>query len=168
VTLLGSLYTDDASLFLKPITNDLKIINCILQLFTDASGLVTNMSKTHFYPIRCDQVNIAFLSNADISVSTFPYTYLGLPLHFRRPSKATLQPLVKKIGNRLSRWKMDFLTYPGRKLLIKIVLSSMPTHMLTVFKPPKGIISIIDRYRRNFLWRGKDPDQVKGGHCLVN
>jgi hypothetical protein len=40
--------------------------------------------------------------------------------------------------------------------------------MLTVFKPPKGIISIIDRYRRNFLWRGKDPDQVKGGHCLVN
>jgi hypothetical protein len=26
----------------------------------------------------------------------------------------------------------------------------------------------IDRFRRSFLWRGKNPDKVKGGHCLVN
>jgi hypothetical protein len=48
------------------------------------------------------------------------------------------------------------------------VLSSMPTYWLTTFKPHKGIISDIDRFRRSFLWRGKDPNQVKGGHCLVN
>jgi hypothetical protein len=27
---------------------------------------------------------------------------------------------------------------------------------------------MVDKFRRGFLWRGKDPDQVRGGHCLVN
>jgi hypothetical protein len=26
----------------------------------------------------------------------------------------------------------------------------------------------IDRFRRSFLWRGHDPENVKGAHCLVN
>jgi hypothetical protein len=53
-----------------------------------------------------------------------------------------------------------FLTYLGRELQIKLVLSSIPTYFLIVFKLPK--------FRRSFFWRGKSPEQVKGGHCLVN
>jgi hypothetical protein len=26
----------------------------------------------------------------------------------------------------------------------------------------------IDKLRRNFLWKGEEPDKVSGGHCLVN
>jgi hypothetical protein len=98
----------------------------------------------------------------------FPCTYLGLPLHFKKLSRAMIFQLVQKIGDRLLGWKRNLLTYLGRELLVKIVLSSMPTYFLTVFRVPKWGFWKIDRFRRNFLWRGRDHENVRGGHCLVN
>jgi hypothetical protein len=76
-------------------------------------------------------------------------------------------PLVQKIGNQLPGWKRNLLTYPGRELLVKMVLSSMPTHFLMVCKLPAWAEKDIDHFRRSFLWRGEESDKVKGGHCLV-
>jgi hypothetical protein len=134
-----SLSADDAALFLKPSKDDLDIMNCILELFAYASGLVTNLSKTQAHPIRYDHVGLSFLTDANIPIADFPCSYLGLPLHFRKPNKSTFYPLVQKIGSRLPGWKRDFLSYPGRELLVKIVLSSMPTYWLTVLNLIKAI-----------------------------
>jgi hypothetical protein len=101
-------------------------------------------------------------------VVTFPCIYLGLPLKTRKSTRTELQPLLLKIANQLLGWKRDFLTYPDREFLVKADLSSMPTHFLTVFKLPQWAIKNIDRFRRSFFWRGKSPNQVTGGHCLVN
>jgi hypothetical protein len=60
------------------------------------------------------------------------------------------------------------MSYPGRENLVKSVLTAMPTHFCIVFKMPKWIVSGIDKFRRSFLWRGKELDHVKGGHCVVN
>jgi hypothetical protein len=43
----------------------------------------------------------------------------------------------------------------------------MLTHFLTVYKLSKWAAKDIDHFWRSFLWRGEDPDKVKGGHCLV-
>jgi hypothetical protein len=126
------------------------------------------MEKTQFYPIRCDQVNMGFLTQNNLAIANFPCTYLGLPLHIKKLPKILLLNLIQKIANHLPSWKRNFLTYPGRELLVKMVLSAMPTFFLTVFKMPRWGLSKIDRFRRSFLWRGQDPDNVKGGHCLVN
>jgi hypothetical protein len=75
--------------------------------------------------------------------------------------------MVEKIGKRLPGWKRWLLPYPGCELLIKTVLTAIPTHFLTVYKLPKWAIRDIDRFRRSFLWRGDEPDKVHGGHCLV-
>jgi hypothetical protein len=129
-------------------------------MFADACGLYTNMAKTQYFPIQREGINLEFVSSAGRYISSFPCSYLGLPLKIKKPSRTLIQPLVQKIGKRLPGWMRSFLTYLGRELLIKLVLSSIPTYFLTVFKLPK--------FRRSFLWRGKGPEQVKGGHCLVN
>jgi hypothetical protein len=72
-----SLYTDDATLFISPSAADLQITNCILQIFATASGLNTNLTKTEYYPIRCEEINLDFLTSVDQTISTFPTTYLG-------------------------------------------------------------------------------------------
>jgi hypothetical protein len=72
------------------------------------------------------------------------------------------------VGGRLLGWKRNFMAYSGRELLVRSVLSAMPIHLITTVKPPKWFISRINKFRRGFLWRGKDLDQVRGGHCLVN
>jgi hypothetical protein len=75
--------------------------------------------------------------------------------------------ILPKIGNRLSGWKRNLLSCPGRELLVKAVLTAMPTHFLTVHKLPKWAEKEIDRFRRSFLWKGDDLDKVRGCHCLV-
>jgi hypothetical protein len=97
-----------------------------------------------------------------MSISHFPWTYLGLPLHFKKPTKGMLQPVIEKIDKRLPRWKKNFFSYTGRKLLVNSVLSSMPTYFLTVLRMPKwSFFSKIDRYRRSFLWKCENPDKIK-------
>lgn len=128
----------------------------ILHIFGEASGLTTNMSKTQVFPIQCNQSVQQLLSDHQLSISTLPTTYLGLPLHTRKLSRAPVEPLVQKIANRLLGWKRDFFSYPGRELLIKTVLTAMPTYFLTAIMLPNWAIHHIDRYRRSFLWRGID------------
>jgi hypothetical protein len=60
------------------------------------------------------------------------------------------------------------MSYPGRELLVRSVLSSMPTHYMIVFKLPRWAASGIGKFRRSFLRKGKDTSGISGGHCLVN
>jgi hypothetical protein len=101
----------------------------------------------------------------------WPHSHVSIlvsPLHFRKHIRAMLHLVIYKIGNRLHGWKKNFLTYPGRDLLVKTVLLTMPTYFLTVFKMPKWGFSCIDIFRRNFLWKGKDYENIRRGHYLVN
>jgi hypothetical protein len=58
-----------------------------------------------------------------------------------------ISPLVQKIGNKLLGWKRNLLSYPGRETLVKMVLSTMTTHFLTVHKLPKWAAQDIDSFR---------------------
>jgi hypothetical protein len=147
----ASLYADDAALFIKPTANEVAVTEHILDIFAQASGLVTNLNKIEFFPIRCEEVNLEFLGQDKRNVASFSCTYLGLPLHFRKPTRTMLHLVIQKIGNRLPRWKKNFMTYPERELLVKPLLSAMPTYFLTAFKMLKWELSCIDRFRRNFL-----------------
>jgi uncharacterized membrane protein AbrB (regulator of aidB expression) len=73
-----------------------------------------------------------------------------------------LQAVIQKIANMLLGWKGKLLSYPSRELLVKIVLSAMPTYFLTIFKMPQWAYHKIDRFRRSFLWKGENPEKVKG------
>jgi hypothetical protein len=42
-----------------------------------------------------------FLESTDKTISSFPYTYMGLPLNIKKPSRTELQPLVQKIANKI-------------------------------------------------------------------
>jgi hypothetical protein len=163
-----SLYADDAALFIKPSKHDVEVSDSILSIFAEASGLITNINKTEYYPIRCQSVNLNFLAQQNKKIADFPCTYLGLPLHFKKIPKDLMLQVIQKISNRMPGWKKNFRTYPGRELLVKTVLSATPTYFLTVFKLPKWGFVRINRFRRSFLWKGQDPDNIRGGHCLVN
>jgi hypothetical protein len=134
-----------------------------LSFFTDASGLITNFQKTHYYPIQCNTMDLNFLASASRSVSAFPCKHLCLPLHLKKHNSGTFQALVQKVANRLPHWKWGFFSYPGREVLVESVLSAIPTHYLTIFKMPKEIILRIDKFRRSFLWRGTCLENVRGG-----
>jgi hypothetical protein len=165
---IASLYVDDAAVFIKPTTQDLQVIESILKIFSEVSGLTINMDKTQFFLIRCDSADLTFLSQQNHPISHFPCSYLGLPLHTKKLPRNAFMKLIQKIVDRLQGWKRGFLTYPGKELLVKSVLSAMPSYFITMFKMPKWGLNKIDKYRRGFLWKGHDAESTTRGHCLVN
>ena len=90
---------------------------------------------------------------------------MGLPLHVRQIRWVDIQPLIDKVGTRLSAWKGRLLNKAGRLRLVNYVLTSIPTYHLTVFRVQKWAIKKIDKLRRSFLWKG--AKKANGGHCLV-
>jgi hypothetical protein len=61
-----------------------------------------------------------------------------------------MQPVIQKIIDRLLGWKRNFFSYPGIELLVKSVLSAMPTFFLSMHKMHKWAYAKIDRYRSSF------------------
>jgi hypothetical protein len=59
-----SLYADDLVVFLSPTAGDLRCIRAILDLFVDASGLITNVNKCSISPIRCSEADVAAILEA--------------------------------------------------------------------------------------------------------
>jgi mannosylglycoprotein endo-beta-mannosidase len=162
----ASFYADDAAIFLKPIKDEVTVVAQILQLFGEASGLLTNQSKSAVYPIHCSNLDLSdIMEHFQCPVMTFPCKYLGLPLHLRQLRRVDVQPLIDKLANRLPSWKGKFINRAGRLKLMNSVLSSLPTYFLTMFAPKKWLINKLDKIRRNFFWKG--TEQASGGHCLV-
>jgi hypothetical protein len=76
-----SLYADDLMLFLALTLEDFRCIRAILDLFTGASNLITNLDKCLISPIRCSEEDIALVQQAfPYQLSPQPCRYLGTPL----------------------------------------------------------------------------------------
>jgi hypothetical protein len=63
-------------------------------------------------------------------------------------------PVLTRIKNRLSGWKSRFLSFGGRLVLVKSVLTSLPVYALSFFKAPAGTVSSIESLLINFFWGG--------------
>ncbi|WVZ62234.1 hypothetical protein U9M48_012000 [Paspalum notatum var. saurae] len=162
-----SLFADDAAIFLNPVREELATIKDILHAFGKASGLATNFEKSSIHPIRCEEIDLGhILQPFQGTRGTIPCRYLGLQLHTRPLRKVHIQPLIERIGNRLTGWKGHLLNRAGRLTLVTSVLSSMPTYHLTVFPLVAWARKQIDKIRRSFFWKGKV--ETNGGHCLVS
>jgi hypothetical protein len=146
-----SLYVNDVAAFVNPTEQDMRTTIEILNIFSNASGLCANMSKTECYPIQCVGTNLIFLDIFNLKVSHFPCKYLRLPMHYRKPTREMLETFIQKIGNMLPGWKRNVFSYPGRELLVNSVLSTIPTFYLAVFKMSKWAHAKLDRFRRSFL-----------------
>ena len=164
-----SLYADDAGIFANPVKEEIDAIARILACFGDASGLVTNVSKTEVFPIRCQDIDLpAILSAFPAKLASFPGRYLGLPLHTRWLRRVDLQPLLDKAMGRLPGWKGKNLARPGRVSLAKSVLCAIANHHLTALSLPTWAIQKLSKITRNFIWCGEDSENASGGHSLVN
>ena len=75
---------------------------------------------------------------------TILFVYLGLPIGGDSRKLSFWKPVVDRIMNRLSSWKNKFLSFGGRLVLLKYVLSSLPVYFLSFFKAPAGIMSSIE------------------------
>jgi hypothetical protein len=162
-----SLYADDAAVFLNPVREEVDVLMEIMHKFREAMGLRINVQKSTVVLIRCSQVNLDdVLQNFAGARAAFPISYLGLPITVTRLRVNHLQYVLDRAANKMQGWQANLLNIGGRKELVKTVLSSLPTYLLTAIKPPKKFYKEMDKLRRRFLCAG--TQRLHGGKCKVN
>ena len=134
----------------------LAMLKEIIFKITISSGLKVNYHKSCLVPINIDQEKACSLASTfGCTIGSFPFTYLGLPLGLTKPQVKDYAPLICRIERKLSA-SSQFLSYAGRLQLVNSVISSLPTYYMCSLKLPAAVVEIIDKLRRNCLWRGKD------------
>ncbi|GAU16975.1 hypothetical protein TSUD_37330 [Trifolium subterraneum] len=83
-------------------------------------------------------------------VGKIPFFYLGLPIGGDSRRLSFWEPVLDRLKNRLSGWKNRFLSFGGRLVLLKSVLSSLPIYVISFFKAPSECRGLGVRQVREF------------------
>jgi hypothetical protein len=159
-------YADDTIIMLPAEADQLQVLKELLQEYSDFTGLKVNYHKSSLIPINISQAEAEVLSSQiQCSIASMPFPYLGIPMGTTKPTIRDLSPLTDRIERRLTA-SASFLSYGDRLILVNSVLSSMPIHYLSTLHIPDGAIEVIDRARRNCLWRKKKDDDK--AHSLAS
>ena len=71
-----------------------------------------------------------------ITRASIPSVYLGVPLFFGSSKHSHFNQLLDSIRARLDGWKAKCLSFVGRLIMVKHVLSSIPLHISLVIPIP--------------------------------
>ena len=117
----------------------------MLLLFEELSGLKVNFHKSMLTGVN---IYASWLLEAAVLMNcrrgTIPFVYLGLPIEGDSRKLSFWKPVIDRIVSRLSSWNHKFLSFGGRLILLKSIMSSLPVYFLSFFKAPTGIISSIE------------------------
>ncbi|XP_070018033.1 uncharacterized protein [Nicotiana sylvestris] len=78
--------------------------------------------------------------------------YLGFPIINNRPKPLDFQFVIDNLRNKLSSWKINFLTLAGRATLAKAALNAIPNHNMQYISLLKKTLYKIDKIQRDFIW----------------
>jgi hypothetical protein len=92
--------------------------------FEKLSGMRINFNKSDLTPINLDEEESQSYSQIYCCrLGTFPFTYLGVPLHYGKLKREDIQPIVDKIIKRIAGWKGKLLSYGARLTLLRTCLA---------------------------------------------
>lgn len=140
-------FADDLLIF---IDGSIESVQCVLQVlkeFENRSGPAISMQKTSFFAsgLTDDEINRIQVSTG-MSCGSLPFRYLGVPLNSRKLSLSNCNVLLQQMKSKFSSWSIKTLSFSGRLLLIKTVISGITTFWCSAFILPKACISKINSY----------------------
>jgi len=146
-------FVDDTLIIGEKSWLNVRIMRAALLLFEEVSGLKVNFHKSLLTGVN---ISDSWLLEASLVLhcrkGVLPFVYLGLPIGGDSRKLSFWKPVVDRIEALLSLWSNTFLSFGGRRVLLKSVLSSLPVYFLSFFKALAGIISSIESIFKIFFW----------------
>jgi hypothetical protein len=137
-------YADDTLILTKGHVDSIRELRAILGSFSKATGLTINFRKSTFVPIHVPADTTAEMAEIlGCDVSTFPQTYLGLPLSPHKLWPADFQPLVENFDRFLAGWKARLLSTGSRLVLVNTFLSSLAIYHMSSILLPKTMVDVL-------------------------
>ena len=125
-TLCHMLYADDILVFLKAHKLGLQRLQGLLRLYQDSSGQSFNLQKSQLFLGNFNARRANMVSSLlQINQATLPSVYLGIPLFISSARHLHFQKVMDSIRLRLVGWKTKCISFAGRLILVRHVLSSI-------------------------------------------
>ncbi|GFS31963.1 hypothetical protein Acr_00g0020140 [Actinidia rufa] len=153
-------FADDTILFCEVDVTEVTNIKRILRCFEVMSGMKVNFHKSGICGVGIENEILDRCAGIlRCKKQRLPMKYLGLPLGVSPRRQAMWKLVIELIKKRLSSWKKRFLSFGGRLVLIKSVISSLPVYYMSLFKMPERVAKCIERIQATFLWGGDDANR---------
>ncbi|KAL9682570.1 hypothetical protein QQ045_014371 [Rhodiola kirilowii] len=154
------MFADDIIIFSKADLGSLMKIKEALSLFHSWSGLEVNGNKSTIFFGGCGAEDQVVLSMAvGINSGQLPFSYLGVLIDGRSLRRSTYDGIVNKMTAKIKSWANRCLSYGGRLVLVKHVLSSFCSYWMRVMLFPNFVLKKVSAICRNFLWSGLNSDR---------
>ncbi|XP_010424733.1 PREDICTED: uncharacterized protein LOC104709889 [Camelina sativa] len=156
------LFADDTMFFSKTSPSSCATLMLILKRYEEASEQCINVEKfgITFSSKTPLEVKVRVKQALGITNEGGVGKYLGLPEHFGKRKKDIFTALVDKVRQRVMSLSNWFLTSAGKLILLKMVLSSMPSYAMSCFKLPLSLCKRLQSVLTRFWWDDK-PGQKK-------
>ncbi|GMI94762.1 hypothetical protein HRI_003145500 [Hibiscus trionum] len=146
-------FTDDLIIFCGASEMQVKNVVRLLKGFEYALGLRLNLQKSNLIGINLSTDTLeGWAVKVNCSTVNLPCTYLGLPLGCSKNSVALSAPVVEKFKKRMAGWKAKLMSFSGRIVLVKSVLSNLPVYYMSLFEMPATIFDQLNKMIAKFLW----------------
>lgn len=139
-------FADETLLFCKATEGEAVALKTRLDLYANVSGQVINYEKSSMTFSRgISQAKrghiIAILG---VAVVAKHEKYLGMPAVLGRSKKEIFGALRERIWSKIIGWGEQTLSSAGREIMIKAVLQSIPSYLMSCFLVPKNIIYLLE------------------------
>ncbi|XP_074298144.1 uncharacterized protein LOC141628964 [Silene latifolia] len=150
-------FADDLIMFCRGDKNSVVLLLRAFKCFSNAFGLCMNQNKSSMYTNGVDARTMIMLERVSgMRRGTIPFKYLGVTITPKRLGVEDCHCLTERISARIQGLGARKLSYAGRVVLIKSVLSTLHNYWARIFILPKTIITKIQAQCRKFLWHGND------------
>ena len=96
------------------------------------------------------QMQEAIKSSLNVPAIQHYEKYLGLLSFVGRVKKACFTQIKERIWARMQGWKEKLLSQASKEVIIKVVVQSIPTYSMSVFKLPVSLCKDIEAMIRKF------------------
>ena len=141
-------YADDTLLLCEPNKDQMKFLSWTLMWFEAMSGLRINLNKSEIILVGPVDNVVKLALELGCGIGSFPTSYLGLPLGASHKATRVWDSVEERFRNRLTSWKMQYISKGGRITLIHNTLSSLPIYHLSLFRMPQKICTRLERIQR--------------------
>ncbi|GJZ55466.1 hypothetical protein Tco_0610659, partial [Tanacetum coccineum] len=128
-------YADDAMFIGKWSSSNVDVLMMMLHWFFLVSDLKVNIQKSSLYGLGLHSSKIQSMANSfGCLADSLPFTYLGVKVAAYIAHINSWNEVIEKVTSKLSKWKAKSLSVGGRLTLLKLVLRSLPTYYMSLFK----------------------------------
>jgi len=154
-------FVDDCFLFSRANVVEAQRLLIILKTYEAAFGQENNLSKSEVFFSR----NMSGAAQEDLShiigVRHVMGTgkYLGLPSMIGRDKRSIFSFIKDRIWRRINAWKGRALSKAGKEVMIKSMLQSIPSYIMSIYLLPNSVIDDIEKMINAFWWGGRSNNR---------